>query len=150
MRIEWLWVEVGTQFAPMWKAFFSCLKRINHLNVGKPSHLWLLGILFLEAINEDCRWFQILTQSLGDIQITGVLMCVLYLVILTVMIQALQTGSSFYRANATWHLSWWMWEHSPWYNQTVLWSPWTSMAKSKGPTWCWTLRWWLRWWFQFG
>ncbi|KAJ7769152.1 hypothetical protein DFH07DRAFT_736053, partial [Mycena maculata] len=57
-RIERLWVEVGTQFARRWRAFFTRLGRIHHLDRKNPSHLWLLHQLFLQAINDDCREFQ--------------------------------------------------------------------------------------------
>ncbi|KAH7906323.1 hypothetical protein BJ138DRAFT_1016435, partial [Hygrophoropsis aurantiaca] len=57
-RIERLWVEVGTQFARRWRAFFTRLERLHRLNVEKPEHLWLLSTLFLGAINEDCDDFR--------------------------------------------------------------------------------------------
>ncbi|KAJ6552913.1 hypothetical protein B0H19DRAFT_949233, partial [Mycena capillaripes] len=57
-RIERLWVEVGTQFARRWRAFFTCLGRLHHLDRKNPSHLWLLHRLFLFAINDDCSEFQ--------------------------------------------------------------------------------------------
>jgi hypothetical protein len=56
--IECLWVEVGTQFAQAWKAFFTRLERIHHLDASNPSHLWLLHILFLDVINKGCKQFQ--------------------------------------------------------------------------------------------
>ncbi|KAJ6502955.1 hypothetical protein C8R47DRAFT_969545, partial [Mycena vitilis] len=57
-RIERLWVEVGTQFARRWRAFFTRLGRLHRLDRKNPSHLWLLHRLFLPAINDDCRDFQ--------------------------------------------------------------------------------------------
>ncbi|KAJ7485618.1 hypothetical protein FB451DRAFT_1023495 [Mycena latifolia] len=57
-RIERLWVEVGTQFARRWRAFFTRLGRLHHLNRKDPNHLWLLHKLFLAALNLDCREFQ--------------------------------------------------------------------------------------------
>ena len=57
-RIERLWVEVGTQFARCWCAFFSRLERLHSLDVGNESHLWLLHSLFLDNINKDCKNFQ--------------------------------------------------------------------------------------------
>ncbi|KAJ7742003.1 hypothetical protein DFH07DRAFT_870069 [Mycena maculata] len=57
-RIERLWVEVGTQFARRWRAFFTRLGRLHHLDRKNPTHLWLLHRLFLKAINNDCREFQ--------------------------------------------------------------------------------------------
>ncbi|KAF8162523.1 hypothetical protein K438DRAFT_1618343 [Mycena galopus ATCC 62051] len=57
-RIERLWVEVGTQFARRWRAFFTRLGRLHRLDRKNPSHLWLLHQLFLVAINKDCRDFQ--------------------------------------------------------------------------------------------
>lgn len=56
-RIEHLWVEVGTQFARRWRAFFYRLERLHKLDPDNPVHLWLLHHLFLNAINEDCRAF---------------------------------------------------------------------------------------------
>ncbi|KAJ6455080.1 hypothetical protein C8R47DRAFT_996965 [Mycena vitilis] len=58
VRIERLWVEVGTQFVRRWRGFFNRLERLHHLDVAKPEHLWLLHALFLESINEDCAEFQ--------------------------------------------------------------------------------------------
>ncbi|KAJ7705169.1 hypothetical protein B0H16DRAFT_1827476, partial [Mycena metata] len=57
-RIERLWVEVGTQFARRWRAFFTRLGRIHNLDRKNPGHLWLLHRLFLPTLNEDCREFQ--------------------------------------------------------------------------------------------
>ncbi|KAJ7738779.1 hypothetical protein B0H16DRAFT_1891248 [Mycena metata] len=57
-RIERLWVEVGTQFARRWRAFFTRLGRLHNLDRKNPGHLWLLHRLFLPALNEDCREFQ--------------------------------------------------------------------------------------------
>lgn len=53
-----MWVEVGTQFAIQWRAFFTRLERLHGLDPEKPGHLWLLHLLFLENINEDCLTFQ--------------------------------------------------------------------------------------------
>ncbi|KAJ7508019.1 hypothetical protein B0H11DRAFT_1704680, partial [Mycena galericulata] len=58
-RIERLWVEVGTQFARPWRAFFTRLERLHGLNHDSPRHLWLLHRLFLDEINADCRDFQL-------------------------------------------------------------------------------------------
>ncbi|KAJ7194299.1 hypothetical protein GGX14DRAFT_378095, partial [Mycena pura] len=57
-RIERLWVEVGTQFARRWRAFFTRLGRLHHLDRKQPFHLWLLHRLFLSALNDDCKEFQ--------------------------------------------------------------------------------------------
>lgn len=57
-RIERLWVEVGSQFARRWRAFFFRLERCHHLDRNDPHHIWLLHYLFLDAINEDCQGFQ--------------------------------------------------------------------------------------------
>ncbi|KAF6764346.1 hypothetical protein DFP72DRAFT_799852 [Ephemerocybe angulata] len=57
-RIERLWVEVGTQFARAWRAFFYRLERRHLLNRMDKNHLWLLHFLFLDAINSDCEAFQ--------------------------------------------------------------------------------------------
>jgi hypothetical protein len=58
VRIERLWVEVGSQFARRWRAFFLRLERLHCLDVSNPAHLWLLHTLFLDAINDDCKGFQ--------------------------------------------------------------------------------------------
>ncbi|KAJ6489775.1 hypothetical protein C8R45DRAFT_826220, partial [Mycena sanguinolenta] len=57
-RIERLWVEVGTQFARRWRAFFTRLERIHGLQPTSADHLWLLHWLFLDDINHDCQDFQ--------------------------------------------------------------------------------------------
>ncbi|KAJ7759836.1 hypothetical protein B0H14DRAFT_3096449 [Mycena olivaceomarginata] len=57
-RIERLWVEVGTQFARRWRAFFTRLERLHCLEHDSPRHLWLLHHLFLDDINSDCHDFQ--------------------------------------------------------------------------------------------
>ncbi|KAJ7041723.1 hypothetical protein C8F04DRAFT_946730 [Mycena alexandri] len=57
-QIERLWVEVGTQFARRWRAFFTRLGRLHHLDRKNPGHLWLLHRLFLPALNKDCQEFQ--------------------------------------------------------------------------------------------
>lgn len=57
-RIERLWVEVGTQFARRWRAFFTRLERLHMLDTQKSFHTWLLHILFLDDINQDCADFQ--------------------------------------------------------------------------------------------
>ena len=57
-RIERLWVEIGTQFARRWRAFFLRLERYHHLNRTDPHHLWLLHFLFLDDINHDCEEFR--------------------------------------------------------------------------------------------
>jgi len=57
-RIERLWVEVGRQFARAWRAFFRRLERLHLLDRSNKHHLWLLHLLFLDAINSDCHEFQ--------------------------------------------------------------------------------------------
>ncbi|KAI5981790.1 hypothetical protein EDC04DRAFT_2593816 [Pisolithus marmoratus] len=57
-RIERLWVEVGSQFARCWRAFFMRLENLHHLDPGNPAHLWLLHLLFLADIDSDCQAFQ--------------------------------------------------------------------------------------------
>ena len=56
-RIERPWVEVGSQFARQWRAFFMRLERIHCLNADDPDHLWLLHFLFLDDLNRDCQQF---------------------------------------------------------------------------------------------
>jgi len=57
-RIERLWLEVGIQFARAWRAFFSRLEELHGLERTNPHHLWLLHLLFLDSINDDCKEFQ--------------------------------------------------------------------------------------------
>ncbi|KAJ7207543.1 hypothetical protein GGX14DRAFT_366075, partial [Mycena pura] len=57
-RIERLWVEVGSQFARRWRAFFYRLEALHGLERKDPHHLWLLHFLFLDMLNEDCAKFQ--------------------------------------------------------------------------------------------
>ncbi|KAF9077276.1 hypothetical protein BDP27DRAFT_1141283, partial [Rhodocollybia butyracea] len=56
-RIERLWVEVGSQFARAWRAFFFRLEELHGLDRKNTFHLWLLHFLFLDLINEDCEEF---------------------------------------------------------------------------------------------
>lgn len=56
-RIERLWVEVGSQFARRWRAFFYRLEALHGLDRQNPHHLWLLHLLFLDLINADCADF---------------------------------------------------------------------------------------------
>src|ERR1700748_1922927 len=58
VRIERMWVEVGTQFLRQWKAFFIRLEKLHHLERANPHHLWLIHLLFLPEINSDCAEFQ--------------------------------------------------------------------------------------------
>ena len=56
-RIERLWVEVGRNFCRSWRAFFSRLEDQFGLDCSRPSHIWLLQVLFLNDINADCDSF---------------------------------------------------------------------------------------------
>lgn len=56
-RIERMWVEVGSQFARAWRAFFFRLEDLHGLERKNPFHLWLLHYLFLDLINQDCNEF---------------------------------------------------------------------------------------------
>ncbi|KAG8943831.1 hypothetical protein FRC04_002454 [Tulasnella sp. 424] len=56
-RIERIWVEVGKQFARRWRAFFTRLENQYHLDVKNQAHVWLLQVLFLDAISADCKAF---------------------------------------------------------------------------------------------
>lgn len=62
-RIERLWVEVGTQFARNWKAFFTRLERLHYLDPQNPHHIWLLHYLFLEELNTNCEDFSMSWNS---------------------------------------------------------------------------------------
>lgn len=53
-----MWVEVGSQFARRWRAFFERLEEDHHLNPKDPHHLWLLHYLFLSQIQHDAKMFQ--------------------------------------------------------------------------------------------
>ncbi|KIO21223.1 hypothetical protein M407DRAFT_80615, partial [Tulasnella calospora MUT 4182] len=57
-RIERLWVEVGSQFARSWRAFFLRLEEQHGLDPGNTSHRWLLHLLFLDMLNADATAFQ--------------------------------------------------------------------------------------------
>lgn len=57
-RIERLWVEVGTQFARQWRAFFTRLEEEHRLDALHSGHLWLLHQLFLEDIQYDAEIFR--------------------------------------------------------------------------------------------
>ncbi|KAG6373519.1 hypothetical protein JVT61DRAFT_6157 [Boletus reticuloceps] len=56
--IERLWVEVSTQFARRWRAFFTRLERLHMLDPSNPYHIWLLHTLFLDNINDNCDDFK--------------------------------------------------------------------------------------------
>ena len=58
VRIERLWVEVGTQVARRWKAFFTQLESRHGLDESSPEHRWVLQKLFLESINDEIEAFQ--------------------------------------------------------------------------------------------
>jgi hypothetical protein len=57
-RIERLWVEVGSQFARRWRAFFARLEQDHLLDAHNPQHLWLLHHLFLHELDHDSKAFQ--------------------------------------------------------------------------------------------
>jgi len=57
-RIERLWAEVGSQFARLWRAFFLRLERLHFLDRSNPNHLFILHLLFLDNINNDCNDFK--------------------------------------------------------------------------------------------
>ncbi|KAJ7793220.1 hypothetical protein B0H14DRAFT_2393724, partial [Mycena olivaceomarginata] len=57
-RIERLWVEVGSQFARRWRAFFYRLEALHGLDRSNPHHLWFLHLLFLDLISDDCEDFR--------------------------------------------------------------------------------------------
>ncbi|KAI1782306.1 hypothetical protein LXA43DRAFT_906137, partial [Ganoderma leucocontextum] len=57
-RIERMWVEVGTQFAFRWRAFFNRLENRHYLDPSLLGHLWLLHFLFLDDLNCDCDQFR--------------------------------------------------------------------------------------------
>ncbi|KAF8236656.1 hypothetical protein L208DRAFT_1251325, partial [Tricholoma matsutake] len=57
-QIEQMWVEVGWEFGQAWRAFFSRLEQLHCLDCNNPHHLWLVHVLFLDSINEDCQSFQ--------------------------------------------------------------------------------------------
>ena len=56
-RIERLWVESGRHFVRLWHAFFTHLERNNRLNRKDPEHIWLLQVLFMGEIQQDCDEF---------------------------------------------------------------------------------------------
>ena len=56
--IECLWVEVGSQYARRWRAFFTRLENLHGLDPGNPFHLWLLHTLFLNDVDRDGQTFR--------------------------------------------------------------------------------------------
>jgi hypothetical protein len=63
-----VWVDVGTQFARSWRAFFYRLENLHSLDPKNKAHLWLLHFLFLEDINKD---FQAFVQNWNHHPISG-------------------------------------------------------------------------------
>lgn len=57
-HIECLWVEVGRQFGQRWRAFFYQLEVLHCPDRSNRHHLWLLHLLFLDMINNDCESVQ--------------------------------------------------------------------------------------------
>ncbi|KAG8781599.1 hypothetical protein FRC12_021723 [Ceratobasidium sp. 428] len=57
-RIERLWLDVGKQFARIWRAFFICLENCHQLDRSNTHHLWLLQVLFLGQLNSSALEFQ--------------------------------------------------------------------------------------------
>ncbi|KAJ7175538.1 hypothetical protein C8R46DRAFT_890999, partial [Mycena filopes] len=57
-RAERMWVEVGSQFARIWRGFLQRLERLHGLDCDNPHHLWLVHYLFLDEINRDCENFR--------------------------------------------------------------------------------------------
>jgi len=53
--MERTWVEIGTQVARRWKAFFARLEQLHSLNIDQAWHLWLLHFLFLDELNQDLK-----------------------------------------------------------------------------------------------
>ncbi|KAI6138807.1 hypothetical protein BKA82DRAFT_3922261, partial [Pisolithus tinctorius] len=56
-HIEHLWVDIGSQFARCWCAFFAWLEHVHMLDIENLSHIWLLHMLFLDNINQNCQVF---------------------------------------------------------------------------------------------
>jgi hypothetical protein len=52
-RVERLWVDFTQAVGIKWKIFFEDLEWNHLLDPSRPSHIWLLHWLFLEAINDD-------------------------------------------------------------------------------------------------
>jgi hypothetical protein len=57
-RIERVWVEVGRHFGRAWRGFVTRLKWLHNLDRGDTEHLWLLHVLFLNEIENDCDAFR--------------------------------------------------------------------------------------------
>ncbi|KAF8550006.1 hypothetical protein OG21DRAFT_1478686 [Imleria badia] len=49
---------IKSQFVQQWRAFFTRLERLHGLDINKFRHIWLLQLLCLDAINQDCMEFQ--------------------------------------------------------------------------------------------
>src|SRR5262249_8817949 len=52
-RIERLWCDYKQAVGMKWKEFFMELEANEGLDPERPSHIWLLHWLFLDAINQD-------------------------------------------------------------------------------------------------
>jgi hypothetical protein len=57
VRIERLWVNVTTSFGAKWHDFFFGLEDDHGLDPNLGSHIWLLHLLFLPAVNHDIELF---------------------------------------------------------------------------------------------
>ncbi|KAG8724435.1 hypothetical protein FRC09_018723 [Ceratobasidium sp. 395] len=64
-RIERLWLDVGKQFARLWRAFFMRLEKLHGLDRSDKHHLWLIQFLFLSEINADIDSFRTLWNLHG-------------------------------------------------------------------------------------
>jgi hypothetical protein len=55
IRIERLWRDYADGVTTKWKRFFEHLERDHGLIYDRPSHIWLLHRLFLDAVNQDAQ-----------------------------------------------------------------------------------------------
>lgn len=52
-------MEVGRHFGRAWRGFFTRLGRLHNLDRDNAEHLWLLHVLFLNEIENDCDAFRV-------------------------------------------------------------------------------------------
>ena len=113
--IERMWVEIGTQFACQWRAFFCRLKAYHHLDQSNSHHLWLLHTLLLEQINQDCdqfrqNWNSHPISGKGKNQSPNV-----RLQLIPIMeLMLLNIGYSTIGTTGIWRLRWWPWSRVSW------------------------------------
>jgi len=138
-HIERLWVEVGTQFARRWRAFFTQLKNLHFLDAQNPAHLWLLHTLFLEDINQSCINFQNEwnCHPVSGPDMNNKSLNVNFFSIVSSLARQCWgfAGYASHRPVSVWSLSWRLWRHSPWCNKWILRRTWCSSPLASTSKW---------------